>query len=393
MAIQSGALVGDTGGVTGPPLPDAGWSADVSFDGASTYVKGFWQNHSAGPQTINYRVAMWFDLSSIAFRASEQVLTATFGCYVNSTTGAGSSEWSILSYSTTGDETSPEADTAANMYARCTGGNALTAANTTAFRTTGAKSIALNATALTDINNCINTGSKKFAIAIKMVTETGPNTWSGIRAWNNTNDTPPTLTLGIGVPASNIPPVSNAGPNQSVTAGATVTLDGTGSTDADGTISTYAWTQTAGTTVTLSSTSSSQPTFTAPQVLTQTVLTFQLEVTDNSAGTNTDTVNITVTPGSSGSSTPIVNTELTDVTSADLDTLYESNEIQVSGIGTGTTGTIGIVGGTYSLNGAAYTSAPGLVRENDTVKVRVRSSPLYGTTVSAHLYINGVEVG
>src|SRR5581483_3404489 len=79
-----------------------------------------------------------------------------------------------------------------------------------------------------------------------------------------------------------VAPVANAGPDQSVTHLATVTLDGTASTDSDGTIASYAWTQTNGPAVTLSSASASKPTFTAPEVTTgSAVLTFQLIVTDN----------------------------------------------------------------------------------------------------------------
>jgi len=93
----------------------------------------------------------------------------------------------------------------------------------------------------------------------------------------------------------NLPPTANAGPAQSVAPFVTVTLDGTGSSDPDGVISTYAWTQTGGTTVTLSSTSAAQPTFTAPGVDGGTTLTFSLTVTDNSNTTsNASTVTVTV---------------------------------------------------------------------------------------------------
>src|SRR6187397_480157 len=68
---------------------------------------------------------------------------------------------------------------------------------------------------------------------------------------------------------TNTAPIANAGSNQTVTSGVTVTLNGTASSDPDGTIASYAWTQTAGTpTVTLASGTTSQPTFPAPTVAT-----------------------------------------------------------------------------------------------------------------------------
>src|SRR5688572_19538664 len=98
-------------------------------------------------------------------------------------------------------------------------------------------------------------------------------------------------------PPPNTPPVANAGIAQTVAAGAVVTLNGTASSDPDGSIASYAWTQSAGTAVTLSSTTASQPTFTAPAVTAATTLTFSLIVTDNAGASSTaSTVNITVNP-------------------------------------------------------------------------------------------------
>ena len=103
---------------------------------------------------------------------------------------------------------------------------------------------------------------------------------------------------GTGSGASSAPnaaPTANAGPDQQMPALIVVTLDGSGSSDVDGAISSYAWTETAGTPVTLSSPATAHPTFTAPGGTATEVLTFQLTVTDNRGATANDSVSVTVT--------------------------------------------------------------------------------------------------
>lgn len=90
---------------------------------------------------------------------------------------------------------------------------------------------------------------------------------------------------------ANQAPTANAGPNQSIVVNSVVTLDGTGSTDSDGTIASYAWTQDSGPTVTLSDATASQPTFTPTVVGTY---VFSLIVTDNGGEPSTNTSTITV---------------------------------------------------------------------------------------------------
>ena len=102
-------------------------------------------------------------------------------------------------------------------------------------------------------------------------------------------------------PPPNVPPTASAGPAQTVDAGVTVTLNGTGSQDSDGSVASYAWTQTAGSAVTLSSGTNAQPTFTAPCVAVASTLTFSLTVTDNrGASSAASTVNVTVNPLTGG---------------------------------------------------------------------------------------------
>jgi len=93
-----------------------------------------------------------------------------------------------------------------------------------------------------------------------------------------------------------VAPVANAGFDQSVTEGDPVTLDGSGSSDADGTIATYLWEQVTGTPVTFPGASTTPTvTFTAPQVgPAGETLTFQLTVTDDDGLLSSGTVSVTV---------------------------------------------------------------------------------------------------
>ena len=97
-------------------------------------------------------------------------------------------------------------------------------------------------------------------------------------------------STGVG----NQAPVANAGPDQTINEGSLVNLDGSASSDPDSDPLIFTWTQTAGPSVTLSDPSSATPIFTAPQVSTSTVLTFQLVVNDGTLDSSPDTVNITV---------------------------------------------------------------------------------------------------
>ncbi|HVW29429.1 MAG TPA: PKD domain-containing protein [Polyangiaceae bacterium] len=105
-----------------------------------------------------------------------------------------------------------------------------------------------------------------------------------------------TTTVTVNPAVTNLPPTANAGANQTVSSGAAVTLDGSGSSDPNGDKITYAWTQTGGPAVALSSTTAQKPTFTAPTVSATTTLTFSLVVNDGSLSSSASTVTITVNP-------------------------------------------------------------------------------------------------
>jgi hypothetical protein len=90
-------------------------------------------------------------------------------------------------------------------------------------------------------------------------------------------------------------PIANAGPDQSVNEMDLVTLDGSGSSDADRDALTYLWTQLAGPSVALNNSTAVHPSFTACCVPAGgATLTFKLTVSDGQT-TAADTVDITVT--------------------------------------------------------------------------------------------------
>jgi K319L-like, PKD domain len=93
-----------------------------------------------------------------------------------------------------------------------------------------------------------------------------------------------------------LPPIANAGPDQTVFENNSVTLAGSGS-DPDGEAVTFNWTAPAG--ITLTDPASPTPTFTAPDVAPPTTFEFTLEVCDEANPAvlcDTDTVMITVVP-------------------------------------------------------------------------------------------------
>jgi hypothetical protein len=92
------------------------------------------------------------------------------------------------------------------------------------------------------------------------------------------------------VATGNLPPVANAGPDQTVTAGQQVTLDGTGSSDPNGDPLTYSWClkgKPEGSTVSLSGANTARPTFT-PDIAGSYVLC--LTVNDGKLGSASDSV-------------------------------------------------------------------------------------------------------
>jgi hypothetical protein len=107
----------------------------------------------------------------------------------------------------------------------------------------------------------------------------------------------------ITVATGNLPPVANAGPDQTVTTGQLVTLNGTGSTDPNSDPLTYSWClkgRPVGSNATINGPNTAQPTFT-PDVAGSYVIC--LTVNDGQVSSNSDTVIIEARGAGTGGGT------------------------------------------------------------------------------------------
>jgi len=79
----------------------------------------------------------------------------------------------------------------------------------------------------------------------------------------------------------------------------------------------------------------------------------------------------------------------TDQTGVNPDTVIFSNTLPITGLARGTI--VSVTGGEYSINGSAFTSARGVVANNDSVQLRTTSSSIVNTTVNTVLSIGSVS--
>jgi len=95
---------------------------------------------------------------------------------------------------------------------------------------------------------------------------------------------------------TNVPPEADAGTDQQVAGGESVSLDGSASHDPDGYISSYSWAQLSGTAVTLSGADQAVARFDAPDVNAPESLVFRLTVVDDDRAAAEDEVTVQVRP-------------------------------------------------------------------------------------------------
>lgn len=109
------------------------------------------------------------------------------------------------------------------------------------------------------------------------------------------------MPVTVSAAGTNVPPTANAGGPYSGTVGTAIAFNGAGSTDSDGTISSYAWNfgdgSTPGTGVTTSYAYTTAGTYTAT-----------LTVTDNAGATATSTAAVTITAAGTGTPPPATTT-------------------------------------------------------------------------------------
>ena len=99
-------------------------------------------------------------------------------------------------------------------------------------------------------------------------------------------------TSAIQNATTNTPPSINAGPDQTVQEGSTVTLNGTASGQDGGQLA-YSWSHDSALDISLANADSLSPAFTAPQVSANTTVTFTLTA-DDGTDTHSDTVTVTI---------------------------------------------------------------------------------------------------
>jgi PKD domain/Polysaccharide lyase len=190
--------------------------------------------------------------------------------------------------------------------------------------------------------------------------------------------------------SGNQAPKAKAGNDQTITLPATLNLDGSGSSDADGSIASYQWTQEVGPSITIASPASAQ---TAVTGLTGGSYRFRLTVTDNKGSAGTDTVHVTIngTGGGGTNQSPTVNA------GTDQTITLPVSSVSLSGTGSDPDGTIASYlwtkvsgsGGTITTATAAATTITGLTAGSYVFSLKATDNQGATATDNITITVNG----
>lgn len=192
---------------------------------------------------------------------------------------------------------------------------------------------------------------------------------------------------------ASIPLATNQLPVVRVSASPTVADEGTSielfgdtSSDRDGSIRGYRWTQVEGPDAgSIAAPLSANASVIAPTLDATAVLRFRLTATDNDGGSGSADVAVTVN-ARSGDFIPDP-VRFTPVSGVEPDSEQTSNEVIVSGIDR--FANLRVVNGSYNINGGAFTTEPTQVFGGERIRLRTRASTRFSTTVVATLDLSG----
>lgn len=193
------------------------------------------------------------------------------------------------------------------------------------------------------------------------------------------------------LPTVNASPVADAGPDQIIEEGNTVTLDGTKSWDPDGTVLSYSWIQIEGNPLRLFDETMAQPTFTAPSVGLYGEFVFQLTVLDEDGLQSLDTCTVEVVPLNMEPGDLALKVSSISVELAQKGPHYQARAYVVISDQSGIVVKEAVVKGDWSLNGIPLNTSFGSTNGRGEAKLdsaKVSANP--GDTIT--LMITGVTM-
>ena len=295
-----------TAGPNDPPTADAGADQTVA-EGVTVTLNG--SGNDPENATLTYAWTQTSGTPTVTL-TGEDTATPTFTAPENLSTNA------VLEFSLTVNDGVSDSSAATVAITTTAGTNDPPTADAGADQTVAeGASVTLNGSASSDPENANLTYAWTQSSGTPTVTLTGEDTATptftapenllvnavlefSLTVNDGVSDSSAATVTITTTAGQNDPPTANAGADQTVAEGASVTLDGSGSRDPESANLTYAWTQVGTPTVTLTGEDTAAPTFTAPrELLTNAVLEFSLTVNDGVSDSSAATVTITTTAG------------------------------------------------------------------------------------------------